>query len=322
MMSWLNRYIAAVKSYLPTRQRDDVGDELQSLLQERFEAEAEALGRDLTDEEHIQLLSELDHPMRAAAAYQSRKTLISEALFPLYKQVLKWVFLALLVANIVIATLNALPLAEWPLTQLLNQFFAQLGHMFVYAFAYVTLLFYALDSVLRRKAFFSQWDPRSLPPLTRDNNVIPLHETIPAIIATLVFLAIINQVQTIEIPLFNSGYFLQFHHTLLSLVLWVNVLLVATLSLHCLHLFTPYWTQFKLGCNIALSIAAIMLFIALFRMEPIVLAIPYAVADQADAIAQINRYTQNWLRFILTVASLFQLYYIWRDGKRIYKGIY
>ena len=42
-MNWLDRYVAAVRRYLPARQRADVGEEIRSTLQEQMD---EAIARE------------------------------------------------------------------------------------------------------------------------------------------------------------------------------------------------------------------------------------------------------------------------------------
>ena len=95
-MNWLERYVVEVKRYLPRNSRDDVGEELFSLLSEKVEEREEQLDRSLNEEENLELLKELGHPLSMASAYRSGRSLVSEQLFPLYSLVIKYFLLTLL----------------------------------------------------------------------------------------------------------------------------------------------------------------------------------------------------------------------------------
>ena len=95
-MNWLERYVVEVKRYLPRNSRDDVGEELYSLLSEKVEEREEQLERSLNEEENLELLKELGHPLSMASAYRSGRSLVSEQLFPLYSLVIKYFLLTLL----------------------------------------------------------------------------------------------------------------------------------------------------------------------------------------------------------------------------------
>ena len=97
-MELLERYLIAVKSFLPPAQQDDQDDiveELSANLQAQMDDRSVALGRPLTDEEQEAILRQHGHPMLVAARYQTHqggvvfgRQLIGPTLFPLYLRVL------------------------------------------------------------------------------------------------------------------------------------------------------------------------------------------------------------------------------------------
>lgn len=94
-MNLIERYVQAVKSYLPAKMRDDVGEEPGLLLNEKLDdmrdEELEKNGNSEVSEESIcEMILRQGHPMKVAASYQEPTALVSETLFPFYKQVLKW----------------------------------------------------------------------------------------------------------------------------------------------------------------------------------------------------------------------------------------
>jgi len=95
-MTLVERYVRAVRDFLPRAQKDDITNELSDSIQSRFEDEAEARGRPLTEEEQVAILRSLGHPMAVAARYRGDDRsvrfggqLIGPELFPTYLTVLR-----------------------------------------------------------------------------------------------------------------------------------------------------------------------------------------------------------------------------------------
>ena len=69
-MTLVERYVRAVRDFLPRGQQDDITNELSDSIQSRFEDEAAARGRPLTEDEQVAILRSLGHPMAVAARYR------------------------------------------------------------------------------------------------------------------------------------------------------------------------------------------------------------------------------------------------------------
>ena len=96
-MELLDRYLQAVRFWLPRAQQNDMIAELGDDLRSQIEDRESALGRPLNEDELVALLQQTGHPMRVAARYQPQQSLIGPTLFPIYKFVLKIVTAAYLV---------------------------------------------------------------------------------------------------------------------------------------------------------------------------------------------------------------------------------
>ena len=82
-MDVIERYLEAVAAQLSVEDREDIVAELRDLILSRIEAQEEALGRALTDEEKEAVLHEIGHPLIVAARYRKGPdSLIGPELFP------------------------------------------------------------------------------------------------------------------------------------------------------------------------------------------------------------------------------------------------
>ena len=91
----VERYVRAVRDFLPRGQQDDITNELSRQIQSRFEDKESGPGRPLTEDEQVAILRSLGHPMAVAARYRGdeiravRGQLIGPELFPTYLTVLR-----------------------------------------------------------------------------------------------------------------------------------------------------------------------------------------------------------------------------------------
>ena len=83
-MELLDRYLQAVRKYLPKRRQDDIVEELSVEIQAQMEEMEAGLGRTLTEEERVALIKHYGHPMVVAARYMPQKHLVGPGLFPYY----------------------------------------------------------------------------------------------------------------------------------------------------------------------------------------------------------------------------------------------
>jgi hypothetical protein len=172
-MELFERYLQAVRKYLPWERQNDIVAELRANLEaQREEREAE-LGRPLTEGEMIDWLKQMGPPHQVAARYQAPRYLIGPAIFPMYWHVLRLVALWLtvaygisMVARVFVQSLGP----EWVAGQI-----AAYPSVLMIAIAWVTLVFVVLEFVSERYpekspdflATGPRWSPAHLPPLER-----------------------------------------------------------------------------------------------------------------------------------------------------------
>jgi hypothetical protein len=167
----LERYLQAVRSWLPKVQQDDIVAELAVDLRAQIEeAEAER-GRPLAQGELEALLKRRGHPLWVAEAYLPQQHLIGPALLPSYRLVLKIALGSLLAVLGGVYVVLGLVLRVKGVS---SDFGGWLWLACLYGFAQgglITLIFARLDRSQRRARAAGEWDPRhpgDLPVLAPD----------------------------------------------------------------------------------------------------------------------------------------------------------
>ncbi|HOC18968.1 MAG TPA: hypothetical protein PKK95_11900 [Vicinamibacterales bacterium] len=159
-MALLERYLDAVGRHLPPAEEEDILAELRDDIQAKYDRRAEELGRALTQDDEAELLRPYGRPIVLASRYRKPQHLVGPAWFPFYWNTLKIALaVALIVAvglPLVLALMGRSPgaivraLFNFPETALT-------------VFAWVTIVFAAVEAFTSSTKFRDNWDPRSLP---------------------------------------------------------------------------------------------------------------------------------------------------------------
>ena len=175
-MDLLDRYLQAVKFWLPRAQQDDIVAELSEDLRAQIEEQETKLGRQLNETETAAILKQRGRPLLVANRYLPQQSLIGPVLFPVYRFVLKIVVLCSLVP----------PLMAWIGRMTFDPSYRSThsigiavigawGPFWVTAFiavGVVTIVFAVLERAQSHSRFLEDWDPRKLRPV-HDPNRIP-----------------------------------------------------------------------------------------------------------------------------------------------------
>lgn len=168
-MDLLDRYLLAVKKYLPWKRQDDILAELRANLESQLEDKEVDLGRPLTADEMQDWLKHLGPPMVMAARYQPQRYLIGPTIFPMYLWVMR---LALLWCLVIYSVVNAVEiLASSPTTAAVLEAVLRAPGILIITAAWVTAVFAAIEfAVTHSPAKFPanvvahvDWSPGKLP---------------------------------------------------------------------------------------------------------------------------------------------------------------
>jgi len=165
----IDRYLHAVKFWLPKAQQEDIIAELgEDLLSQVEEGEA-ALGHQLDEDELAIILKKRGSPMKVASSYLPEQRLINPAMLPVYRLVLKIVLLWVFVPLFAFVFLGPVLAFAHPGRALLACCVEYWRAAFM-TVGMVTTVFALLDRYQVKFKHADNWDPRKLPrvPGTQD----------------------------------------------------------------------------------------------------------------------------------------------------------
>ena len=163
----VDRYLQAVRFWLPKPQQEDLLAELGDDLRSQIEEQECQLGRPLTNDEASAILKRCGAPMVVASRLGPKQYLIGPTLFPIYwfvmKMVLFWILLP--VYFFIVAPVNVANSGDW-----VRGLVTTIGDMWPGLFiaaSIITLVFAILERTSAQVAAASKWDPLSLPPVQK-----------------------------------------------------------------------------------------------------------------------------------------------------------
>jgi hypothetical protein len=172
-MELLDRYLQAVRKYLPFRRQDDIIAELRANMESQLEDKEAELGRPLTIGEQEDWLRQMGAPIMVAARYQPQQYLIGPTFFPIYWYVMR---LAFLWATIIYCIVNVVLIAvNQPSATTVLQAVLRLPGVLITTAAWITVVFAAIEFATTHfpgkippiDGISTAWSPSSLPPLEK-----------------------------------------------------------------------------------------------------------------------------------------------------------
>jgi hypothetical protein len=276
VMQLLERYLQAVKFWLPKEQREDLIAELSEDIRSQIDEKEAELGRNLNELELETILKQRGRPILVANRYLPQEHLIGPVLFPIYRLVLKIVMLCYLVpwtvtwiALLIFNSGYAAKFAGHSWVESLGSLWASLWGTAFLAVGTVTLVFAILERVQLKSHFLEEWNPRKLPPVNNPN-LIPRFNSILELAANLIFCVwwtahmssemMLNQVN-LRISLAPAWRHFFWGFLLLG---FVNI------GLAVVNLARPYWTAPRASIRFVSDVAGSVLFCWLFKANLLV----------------------------------------------------
>ncbi len=324
----LDRYLHAVRFWLPKAQQQDIIAELSEDLRSQIEEKETGLGRSLNETEIEAMLKLRGRPFMVANRYLPQESLIGPALFPIYRFVMKVVALCYLVPWVLVwigmMSLNSSYRAQHISAGWFGAIASAWGALWSTAFialATVTLVFAVLERVQAKSHFLDQWNPRKLPPVRNPNHISRAGSLIEVVV-NLVFAGW-------WIKLMSSSVILDRPEIRIVLTpvwryfFWGFLLLAFVNAAHAVVNFArPYWTVPRASVRLITDATASGLFCWMFQFKVNGLAevtipkiAPAQMAQMQVAANAINLAMARAFPFVLLVGVVILLV----DAYRIYR---
>ncbi len=254
-MDLMDRYLQAVRFWLPKDKQDDIVAELSEDLRCQIEeAEAKA-GRPLQDAEIGELLRKAGNPLKVAGQYLAQGPLLDPALAMIFRFVVKVVLVWVLLPLFILVSLPAAFMSRHPFTGVLGAA-SSCAFSAIFALGCITLVFLLVNHAQAGAAGdWGPWDPFKLPPVARKGNgrLIPRSQSIAEIIFGLLFAAWWTEIP-VRLPVAWSS---QWGAMWASGTIWTDfhgrwfvpmlVLGLAGSAVGAICLARPHWLRFRLS---------------------------------------------------------------------------
>lgn len=315
-MNWINAYINAIKTNLPRDKREDIGSELETLLQESLERETGKPSSELTEDETLAWLRKRDHPALVASSYQERRCLIDEDTFPLYKLTVRYAFIGLAVAYTALAILRAFASGHEGFGISIAQLGGSILHSGLLAFASITLVFHFFGKRFNARERLANWNPKDLPDPGKKWEQEPYSSSIAGLIFTGIFLLFINGFLTGVLDgLVNQKVSVlrsRLVEEAASLLPWINAVLVISILLYATMILRPRWSTATLTAHSLIALASAVIAYQLQDISPLI-AIDAHSMENAEQIDQLTSIVNTSTRVALLIVVLTNLYEAGRD---------
>jgi hypothetical protein len=254
-MELVDRYLYAVRFWLPRNQKDDIIAELSEDLRSQIEERETEVGHKLSDSEVEPILKRCGSPMAVAGRYLPQQSLIGPTLFPIYRVIIRALILYFLLPWFLLWLGITIFSPDFRANHPGAALFASLEPWWLactYSLFFNTLAFALLDRSQARSHLVNSWNPRALP-AERDHSRIPRGNTIFELTSAVAGLAFFLQFGAFR----QVFHFFDFTITLSSrwpyfFWAWV-VLCLAGIGLSCLNLANPRWTRLSASLRLGIN---------------------------------------------------------------------
>lgn len=297
-MSLLDRYLTAVKFWLPKSKRDDIAAELAANIQSEIDDRAAVEGHPISDEDLAAILKQHGPPLLVASRYQEKhstvnfgRQLIGPIVFRFYWIAIKVALVLLLIPGVIT------PFVLSGDGHTVSGFGLALSHavrLALPALLVVTIIFALIDWSIRRfrllEKWSERWDPRGLPTAERQKKQVPRSSSIGGIIFQSLF--ILWWMKYASIPLVvitKAGTQVHFAPVLASVYFPILVAAVICLAQNWITLVEPGWRWLRPLVGIVTSLIGAFVFYSLFKTpELITIANQNGIAINSHGMARLH----------------------------------
>ncbi len=323
-MELLDRYLQAVKKFLPLRRQDDIIAELRANMEAQLEDKESELTRPMTIGEQEDWLRKIGPPMMVAARYQTQQYLIGPSIFPVYWYVLRMAMLwALIIYSVVIAVI--IPITTSNGSSVVEALL-RIPSVLMTVAAWVTVVFAALEFVAARypekcppiAGLSGNWSPSSLPPLEKESDGKRKGRSYPQAVAEIVFgflfLGWLLLIPRHPFVIMGPGVYFwrsspfQLADMWITFFWWIVALNVVQLIWRCTDLLRGTWQQSARLQQIAYKVIPLIPLIQLITVrDHVYVALKHPALDQlrhGNSVDTINKSVHMGLLVVTAIIAI------------------
>lgn len=313
-MEIVDRYLQAVRFWLPERQRDDIAAELSENIRSQIEEREARLGHPLNEVEAAEILKQHGAPLVVANRFRPPQYLIGPTLYPVYLFVLKIVVVYYMVPWILIwlgLKLSSSTHLGGRVLVAVGPFWTTFWPMAFFIIGGITLSFVLLER--SKLQFLEKWDPRKLPPM-RDPNKIPRANSITEVTVNLVFLIWMIGGGWYQTHLHVGSVSIDFAPVWGYVLQGFMLLGIANIVAAIKNLVRPYWTWQRAARRAVTDSIAAVLVCWLMRSNFLVALNLANVSTEktAQIVHGVNLWTARMYPSVATVCTLVVAFSIYR----------
>jgi len=304
MSTLVDHYLLQLRTFLPSKQRDDIASELRESITSAVEERERELGRPLSDNELNEVLRGFGHPMVVAGRYLPMQQLIGPDVFPLYWYVMQAVLIVITVVGGLL--MGVLLLTAPNPIQAALQVAINFWWIALQVAAVVTFVFATLDYCKARFSFLEKFDARSVSagvwgvrgsPLS----AIPRSDTVWEIAATALLL--LWWIEWVPFPSTSLGIVLQLSAAVDPFFYPVIVLCVVEFVRLGVDLVRPYRTLPRVLVRLALNLVWLALIVLAYRTEGLVEIAENISAEYPEGILRIAQISMSIALFVMAAVT-------------------
>jgi hypothetical protein len=294
-MELVERYLQAVKFWLPRDKQDDIIAELREDMRSEIEEKEAALGHPLDKGELEALLKRRGPPVVVAGRYLPQRHLIGPVWFPIYWLVLRLAMTFFIVPWLVVWLILVLNSPAYRAAHPGLAIFGTLSTLWTtiwVQFAIITIIFAALDRYQTRP-FIVQWKPSQLAPLKKRTDRVSRVESTFGLAFSAMFLYWLLSAPAFPWMVFGpAAGLVQFNPALRVFYLPIVLLILVGTAQQVLNLFRPEWIWLPPVTRLATSIGGMVLLKFISEVYPyVILSAPAANVARYGKVVDVANFT-------------------------------
>ncbi len=302
-MELLDRYLHAVKFWLPRQQQDDIIAELSEDLRSQSEEREAQLGRKLNDNEVADLLRKRGRPLLVANGYLPQHSLIGPVLFPIYMLVLKIAALCFVIPRILVLIGFFIFDPKYHTEGwggLMVRTWSELWFGAFVTFGIVTLVFAVIERTQANSGWLEKWDPLKLPKV-KDTRRIPRASSVFEVVIGIIAVMWLVELATSGVLLDHDSFRIAFTAVGREFVWIVTSMSLFGIAMSAVNLFRPFWTRGRLALRVVQDLISTMVFGLMARAGALIV-LSGANIPAAKAV-EINAAVNTWVSIFVAITA-------------------